>query len=251
MNENRVIFFLIYLGLPIGYVLLRCLPYLLFYILPLVVVAISIAAFWVWGCHLAGEEGRTLAVLFPLTILFLVLTVGFPSKPTKPVIPGVALIESPYLHGLFNGLKITIESVINWTWLSNFRWMFPFLLPSEKYVPFLYDLRDLSWTLWLAVCVGAPGLFLFCETGKARARISKLTADYEDKLRQADNKTFNLKKELDHDRNWTENALREKQEEIEKLKAVVQFMKKDSTSDSSGGENGSSSGSGAFDSDVL
>jgi hypothetical protein len=68
--------------------------------------------------------------------------------------------------------------------------MVPSLLPPIKYEPILYDLRDLSWCIWLGAFFGAP-VIVFIRGKKSDAdRIKKLEGAFEAKQKEADHKRY-------------------------------------------------------------
>ena len=113
--------------------------------MPFILVSWFVSSLWLREKH--RSPGRSVA-LYSLLALLLLAMVGFPNR-----IPG---IESRWLYQNFNSVKSTFDAFLNWTWLSKYQTIFPGLLPSKTYVMVRYDLCDLSWTLWLALFVGAP-----------------------------------------------------------------------------------------------
>ena len=155
-------------------------------------------------------------------------------------------------------MKSYLDGGLNWSWLSHFRYWLPFLLPPQRYQFVLYDLRDLSWTLWLGLFIAAPAVFAFLMARDEKNEIERIKSEYENKLRQEERTSYGLKDALARERSSAKSALEEKDREIEKLKAVVQAVSEGAAGKAGGGSTpvsgkppGGGGKGGVFGSDFL
>lgn len=152
MNQDRgtqILFGLVFIGCPALYFVLRLFPYVVFYLIPFLVLTFTLGFLWNGIVVSEPMSYRRLFFLFPVSAILLLVVVRFPSS--EPLGTSKITLESPCLYHGFNHVKSSVEGIINWSWLSGFRLIFPFLLPSERYERVLYDLKDLSWALWMGV----------------------------------------------------------------------------------------------------
>lgn len=241
-----------FVGCPAFYVLWRVLPYLVFYVAPFLLIGTLAGVLWKSACSMEPANSRRLAFLFPLSAGLLLFFLGFPSTQCRVPLMNAEL-ESASLCHAFNDMKAWLDGVINWSWLSYYRFLFPVFLPPERYQAVLYDLRDLSWVLWLGLFTLAPAVFLFLGSRDEKSEISRIVTEYEQKVRREQAGAFELRKELDRERASAKSAMQEKDKEIEKLKAVVQAATETLTKP--GGSTPTSEdppkGGGVFGSDFL
>ena len=224
-GNGRGAFFLFYIVVPSLYVLLRLLPYLCFYVLPFAVASLLIGGAWVLGCQAGFTEYKRVAIFFPVTVFLIVMTVDFPSRIPEPL-RKKNYVESPVLYNAFNDMKSGIEGFVNWTWASHFRFIFGSpIIPPAKYEAFIYDRSDLSWVLWLSLCLGAPAFFLYQAKKDDDGKIADLRALFDAKVKTEQGKASEYLNDYLREKNWAKHMLEEKDKEIVKLKAVAQFAK--------------------------
>lgn len=224
-ESTKALFKFVFIFCPAAYVVVRLLPYLFFYVLPFGLGSLFIGWLWSVGCQAGFTEYKRIAVFFPIMVFILIATVDFPSRiPEK--FKGKQRIESQMLHDAFNDMKSGIEGFINWTWLSHYRWIFgSSIVPPEKYEPFPYDREDLSWVLWLSLCLGAPAFFLYRAKKADDGRIVDITARFEERVKEEQAKASGYLNDYLREKHWAKGMLEEKEKEIAKLKAVAAFAK--------------------------
>ena len=256
MNQDagtKILFGLVFLGGPALYIVWRVLPYFLFYAVPFLAVGLLFGFLWNLACKAEPMSYRRMGFLFPLSALLLLFTVGFPVASCQIPLTS-AQLQSPWLFEAFNNLKSSLDAGLNWTWLSYYRQWLPFLLPPERYQAVLYDLSDLSWTLWLGLFTAAPVVFFILAARDETNAISRIENDYEKKLRQEESKVFGFKEALDRERAHTKSTIQEKDKEIEKLKNVVQAMTENDKAkpeDPTSGSENPPQGGGVFGTNFL
>ncbi len=221
-DGTKFLFGAVYIGLPALYLMSRVLPYVVFYVVPFALVGIVFGFLWNFTCQAEEVSYRRVGFLIPLTALLLLITVGFPSPESQGPLP--AELQSPELFNAFNGMKSYLDGGLNWSWLSYFRYWLPFLLPPLRYQFVLYDLRDLSWMLWLGLFIAAPAVFLCLSVKAEKNEIERIKGEYEKKLRDEQRNSYGFKDALARERSSAGSAIEEKDREIEKLKAVVQAI---------------------------
>lgn len=221
-NDNALFGF-VFIVCPILYFLIWNLPYLIFYVLPFLGSTFLVGNLWIAGCHAKPVDYRRVALLMAATVVFLIVTIGFP-HPIALTGKREAIIESPFLFTVFNSLSLDIEGLINASWLRHFRWIFPGLLPPATYAAKLYDLRNLAWALWVGVCFGAPAVFFRSEAQQDQERIRKIEADCLAKVEAAHVQNFELRRDLWQEQSRTKSAITERDGEIKKLQEVVTAM---------------------------
>lgn len=171
-RDDKFLFGFVFLVCPALYLLLRALPDLIFHVLPCVGAAFIIGQLWTWGCHVGGVNYRRATAFMGATLLIHFLAFNYP-----PVSKG--FFDNLSLYHAYNDLKSSIEGLINASPLALFRPFLSGLLPPRVYKPALYDWRDLSWSLWLGICVGAPGYFLYRANQEDQERMRGLMARTE------------------------------------------------------------------------
>lgn len=226
-NENDgLVFALVFLVVPAAYIAWLTLPLFFFYVVPFALSALLVANVWLLGCEYRHVNYRRVAGLMAGTILLLLATVGFP-KPVFVNAKGKIQIESQVLFNAFNRWNQGTQEAITQGPLRYFRPLLGRLMPPAEYESTLYDLRDLSWALWLGVCFGAPALFLKWAKEKDQERMLKLLAECETKVEEANRE----RREAEHDyrstRSWASQEIKQREKEIKKLQAVVDSVKKD------------------------
>lgn len=224
-GNGKGLFILVFIVVPVLYIALRLLPYVVFYIAPFALASLLMGWLWKMGCQAEITEYKRIVVFFPITVVILILTIDFPIRiPEK--FQNENYIESPAIYGAFNDMRSAIEGFINWTWASNYRFIFGSpIIPPEKYEPFQYDKSDLSWVLWLAICIGAPAFFLCLAKKDDDGRIAELEATFEAKIKEEQGKASGYFHDMKRTENWAKITIEEKDKEIAKLKAVAQFAK--------------------------
>jgi hypothetical protein len=154
-DDTTKLFGLFFLVVPGLYLLVRVLPYVLFYALPVVVVSAAVAALWRLSVHLDENRFRSLVLAIPATAILLLLLVGIP-EATK--IEGNYLIPSgQYFFQLFNRWNAGILGFLYSATPEPFDGWFGL---RSKASPVLYDWNTVRWLLWISTGIGAPVAFI-------------------------------------------------------------------------------------------
>ena len=178
-----ILFALVFLVCPALYFFLRALPFLVFYFLPLLLSAVVLGSLFGAFSQIEPVDYRRGLMLFPIAAFLLMVTIGLPTQ--VPPVPLTPKLEEPWLFNAFNDFSSQIEALINWSWASKFRFIVGELLPPERYSYTLYDLRDLSWSLWSGVLLGAPAVALFVGHKVEEQKIQRIRKAYEEKTQEA------------------------------------------------------------------
>lgn len=228
MNQDRstqILFGVVFIAIPSLYFVWRLMPYLLFYALPFILLSCLFTFLWIAGVMAVNEDFSWLGIIIPLTAIAVFLIAGFP-KDAVILKNGSTLIDGQFFYNAFNAVK---------AWFDHALWsMTPeFFAPSMPVPKELYDLNDVRWILWTSLGIGAPAIFIFF----ASHRIGKIEDAIEAKYKEAASHNYNelcamrtQKYEADRSADIRiKNTERERdhfQEELSKLKTIIEFQKK-------------------------
>lgn len=173
-EDTQKLFGLVFLVIPGLYLLVRVLPYLLFYALPVVVVSAAVAALWRLGIHFDENRFRSLVLVIPGTAILLLLFAGIP-EATK--VEGNYLVPNgQYFFQLFNTWN---RGILGFLFSITPEPFDGFLGLTKKAAPKLYDWNTVRWLLWISTGVGAP-VALFAWGSRHEHRLEQ---EHEERLK--------------------------------------------------------------------
>lgn len=222
MNQRNdwVYFFVVFVVLPVGYVLYRALPDIIFLLLPFVAVSWLLGHAWKLICEVKPINYQPVAGLMTVSILLLAATIGIPREPVL-ISKNRVRIESLFLFKTYNDFQRSIDTSINDTFLSRFRTVLPGFIPPAVYEPKPFDLRHLAWSLWLAVCIGAPAVFLFYAQKEDRERVRCIEEYARKEIRRQKQRRINVRISKATHRRYYRREIAVRNQEIKKLKELV------------------------------
>lgn len=244
-DDTTKLFGWVFLVIPGLYLLVRALPYVLFYALPVVVVSAAIAALWRLSVHLDENRFRSLVLAIPATAILLLLVVGIP-EATK--IEGNHLVPNgQYFFQLFNNWNRGILGLLFSITPEPFD---AFMGLTKKVPPKLYDWNTVRWLLWISTGIGAPVAFFAWSRRHERHLAQEHEAQLKTELAKKDRELEELKaraksriNEIIREKSQVEERAEMLAAEAKKWKALADFKTK---ADPAPGE-----GMGVLDSDAL
>jgi hypothetical protein len=222
MNQRNdwVYFLVVFVVLPAGYVLYRALPDIIFLFFPFVAVSWVLGHAWKKICEVKPINYQPVAGLMTVSMVLLAATIGIPREPVF-IGKNRVRIESPFLFKTYNDFQRSIDTSINGTFLSRFRIALPGLIPPAEYEPKPFDLRYLAWSLWLAVCIGAPAIFLFYAKKEDRERVRTIEEYSRKEIRRQKQRRINVRISKATHRRYYRREIAIRSQEIKRLKELV------------------------------
>lgn len=222
MNQRNdwVYFFIAFVVLPVIYILYRSLPDITFLFVPFVIVSWLLGQLWRFLCETKPVCYRPVAGMMAVSIGVLAATIGFPRDPLLIGKDNVR-IESSFLFKIYNNFQRSIDESINSTWISRFRSVLPGLIPPKEYAakPFGHGL--FAWSLWLAVCLGAPVVFLFYAKKEDLERIREIEETAKKEVRRQKERRLRLRHLQRSDRAYYQRKIHDRDVEIKRLNDLV------------------------------
>lgn len=231
MNQDReaqILFAAVFIVTPTLYFLWRLTPYILFYIIPFLMLSLTVAAVWAAGVALAEDDYSWLALIIPLSAIAVFLLIGFPKvylAPKRTLLP----IDGVFFYNAFNSVKAWFDTTL-WAVIPE---GLGFLAPTVPVPKKPYDLNVVRWILWGTLGIGAPIAFLFFSNHKVRAlknaleeKYQKVAEDNEIELNSVRAEKDRALKEAEISKRHVEAERDHYREQHAKLKALLEFQKK-------------------------
>jgi len=249
-QNAKIVFWGFFIGVPATYVLMRVAPYLLFYVLPFVILSLLWAHLWHKALSALKESYAWLVI--PITGVAIFCIAGFP-KDVVYLKNGAALIDGQRCFDWFNAVKGGFDHAL-WSVIPD---GLTFLAPRMPPTKVLYDFNTVRWLLWTSLGVGGPAGFFFHSLEKVRDKKTALEKKYEEAAKEKQ-RLFDEEKESHRGRiqkiKVAFQALETERDRLQndntKLKALAEFKKK-ALGAKNDGESTEPLPAGVLDSDVL
>ncbi len=203
----------------IAYFFASLIPIVFFYAVPFIFLSILVGLLLAFVSKPNQDrelDYRALVIAFPVLCALTLFTVGPPKQrivhfmDKGKEVKTQTVEEVPVIYNAFKTFQRSfgLEGKYDWEFIE-------------------YDLKDVAYVVWLSIILGGPGIFFWQFAAKQKREEDErlrrlLVVPLEETIKE---KTQRINDEI-HDRLYLQRELKERDQEIERLKAREEFLTK-------------------------